>query len=180
MLQTFRSRNWEKTRLKLQFSSCHNVKIVVLWLILKWYTILEDFFLLDSVHYHDDVKTTVKVWLVQSQDPDVKVISQIDIVMCFIYNISAMSWNMVVLWLILKWYIILVDFFLLDSVHYHDDVKTILKVWLVRSQDPDVRLISQIDIVMCFIYNISAMSWRYQRWCHSNIVTISECPLGSC
>ena len=154
--------------------------MVVLWLILKWYTILEDFFLLDSVHYHDDVKTTVTVWLVQPQDPDVKVISQIDIVMCFIYNISAMSWNMVVLWLILKWYIILVDFFLLDSVHYHDDVKTILKVWLVRSQDPDVRLISQIDIVMCFIYNISAMSYRYRGWCHSNIVTISECPLGSC
>ena len=38
-------------------------------------------------------------------------------------------------------------------------------------------LISQIDIVMCFIYNISAMSWRYRRH-HPNFVTISECPLG--
>ena len=56
----------------------------------------------------------------------------------------------------------------------HDDIK----VWLVQSQDPDVRLISQIDIVMCFIYNISAMSYQYRGWCHSNIVTISECPLG--
>ena len=39
----------------------------------------------------------------------------------------------------------------------HDDIK----VWLVQSQDSDVRLISQIDIVMCFIYNISAMPWQY-------------------
>ena len=38
-----------------------------------------------------------------------------------------------------------------------------IKVWLVRSQDPDVRLISKIDIVMCFIYNISAVSWRYRE-----------------
>ena len=111
ILETFRRRNWWKTRLKLKFFSCHNINMVLLWLILKWYTILEDFFLLDSVHYHDDVKTT-------------------------------------------------------------------LKVWLVQSQDPDVRLISQIDIVMCFIYNISAMSWGYRGWYHSNIVTISECPLG--
>ena len=34
-----------------------------MWLILKWYTILEDFFLLDSVRYRDDVMTTLKVWL---------------------------------------------------------------------------------------------------------------------
>ena len=72
--------------------------------------------------------------------------------------------------------------FLLDSVRYHDDVKTTTtsKVWLVQSQDPDVRLILQIDIVMCLIYNISAMPWRYRRWCHSNFVKISECPLGGC
>ena len=72
--------------------------------------------------------------------------------------------------------------FLLDSVRYHDDVKTTTtsKVWLVQSQDPDVRLILQIDIVMCLIYNISAMPWRYQRWYHSNFVKISECPLGGC
>ena len=70
-------------------------------------------------------------------------------------------------------------YFLLDSVRYHDDVKMTSKVWLVQSQDPDVRLlISQIDIVRCFIYNISAMSWRYRRH-HPNFVTISECPLGS-
>ena len=53
-------------------------------------------------------------------------------------------------------------FFLLDSVRYQDDAKTILKVRLVQSQDPDVKLISQIDIVTCFIYNISAMSRRYR------------------
>ena len=51
-----------------------------------------------------------------------------------------------------------------------------MKVWLVQCRDPDVRLISQIDIVMCFIYNISAMSWQYRG--RSDIVTISECPLG--
>ena len=33
-----------------------------------------------------------------------------------------------------------------------------IKVSLVQSQDLDVRLISQIDIVMCFIYNVTAMS----------------------
>ena len=81
------------------------------------------------------------------------------------------------MWLILKWYTILDGFFLLDSVRYRDDVMTTLKVWLVQYRDPDVRLISQIDIVMCFIYNISARSWRYRRRCHSDIVTISECPL---
>ena len=49
---------------------------------------------------------------------------------------------------------------------------------MVQSQDPDVCLISQTDIVMCFIYNMLVMSWRYRGWCHSNIVRISECPLG--
>ena len=39
------------------------------------------------------------------------------------------------------------------SRRYHDDIK----VWLVQSQDPNVCLISQIDITMCFIYNLSAM-----------------------
>ena len=111
ILLIFHSRNWEKTRLKLKFFSCHNINMALLWLILKWYKIMEEFFLLNSVRYDDDVKTTSKVWLVQSQDPN-------------------------------------------------------------------IRLISQIYIVMCFIYNISAMSWRYRGWCHSNIVTISECPLG--
>ena len=76
---------------------------------------------------------------------------------------------MALLWLIWKWYTVLEDFFLLDSVRYHCDVKTTLKVWLVQSQDPDVRLISQIDIVMCFIYNISAMSWWYRGWYRYNI-----------
>ena len=32
-----------------------------MWLILKRYTILEDFFLLDSVRYRDDVMTTLKL-----------------------------------------------------------------------------------------------------------------------
>ena len=49
---------------------------------------------------------------------------------------------------------------------------------MVLSQDIHVRLISQIDIAMCFIYNISAMSYRYRGWRHSNIITIFECPLG--
>ena len=93
ILLTFRSRNWENTRLKLIFFSCHNINITLLWLILKWCTNLEDFFLLDSARHHDDVKTTLKVWLVQFQDPDVRLISQIDIVMCFIYNILTMSWR---------------------------------------------------------------------------------------
>ena len=39
----------------------------------------------------------------------------------------------------------------------HDDIK----VWLVQSQDPDVRLISQIDIVMC--------SFTIYQQCHTNI-----------
>ena len=43
------------------------------------------------------------------------------------------------------------------SQRCHDDIK----VLLVQSQDPDVSLISQMDIFMYFIYNISAMSWRY-------------------
>ena len=35
--------------------------------------------------------------------------------------------NVVLLWLMLKWYVILKDFLQLDSVHYHDDVVMILK-----------------------------------------------------
>ena len=93
ILQIFRGRNWQKTRLKLEFFSCHNIKLKLLWLILKWYTILENFFLLDSVRYHSDAKTALKVWLVQPQDPDVRLISQIHIFMCFIINISTMSWR---------------------------------------------------------------------------------------
>ena len=59
--------------------------------------------------------------------------------------------------------------FLLDSVRYHDDVKTTTtsKVRLVQSQDPDVRLILQIDIVMCLIYSIEGdvtpTSLKYQN-----------------
>ena len=51
--------------------------------------------------------------------------------------------------------------------------------------NPDVRLILQTDIVMCFIYNISATSWWYCGLCYSDIdylvdnVTISECPVGN-
>ena len=93
ILLTFHSRNWENTRLKLIFFSWHNINITLLWLILKWYTNLDDFFLLKSTRYHDDVKTTLKVWLVQFQDPDVRLISQIDIVMCFIYNILQCHGN---------------------------------------------------------------------------------------
>ena len=77
-----------------------------------------------------------------------------------------------------KWYTIREDFFLLNSVCYCDNVMTILKIWLVKYRNPDVRLISQIDIVMCFFYNISAISWRYRGRCHSDIITILECPLG--
>ena len=52
-------------------SSCHNINLPLLWLILKLYTILEDFFLLDSVHYCDDAMTRLKVWLVQYRYPNV-------------------------------------------------------------------------------------------------------------
>ena len=52
--------------------------MALLWLILKWCTILEDFFLLDSVRYCDNVMTTLKVWLVQYWDSDVRLISQVD------------------------------------------------------------------------------------------------------
>ena len=84
---------------------------------------------------------------------------------------------MVLLQLILKWYSNLKDFFLLDSVPFHNDNTTILK--RDQSQYSDVRLISQSDIVKCFIYNTSAMPWRYLRRFRSDIVAISECPLGS-
>ena len=61
ILLTFRSRNWEKThRLELKFFTCNNINMELLWLILNWYTILEDFFLLDSVRYHNDAKMTLK------------------------------------------------------------------------------------------------------------------------
>ena len=40
--------------------SCHNINVTLLWLILKWYTILEDFFLQDSIRYHNDVMTIWK------------------------------------------------------------------------------------------------------------------------
>ena len=62
---------------------------------------------------------------------------------------------------------------------WQNNLKMTLKVWLVQSQDLDVRMIPQIDIVMCFTYSISAMSWRYRGRCHSSIGTILECPLGT-
>ena len=36
------------------------LNVALLWLILKWYTILEDLFLLDSVRYREDVMMTLK------------------------------------------------------------------------------------------------------------------------
>ena len=93
---------------------------------------------------------------------------------------SCHNINMELLWLILKWYTIIEDFFLLGSVRYHDDVKTILKFdW------------SNLKILMsgwyrkltssCVSFTMyQQWSWPYRGWCHSNIVTISECPLGSC
>ena len=71
--------------------------MALLWLIWKCYTVLEDFFLLDSVRYHGDVKTTLKVWLVQSQDW-----YQVDIAnwhrhvfhLQYISNVMAISWVM--------------------------------------------------------------------------------------
>ena len=79
-------------------------------------------------------------------------------------------------WLILKWYTILEDFFLLDSVRYHDDVMTTLK-----SDLSNLKILMSVWYrnwqCMCYIY-MSAMSWRYRGWCHSNIFTISEYPLG--
>ena len=53
------------------------------------------------------------------------------------------------------WYTILENFFMLERIWYHDDV-------MVQSQDPDVRLIFQINIIMCFVYNMSAISWQYR------------------
>ena len=50
----------KKSRLKLWVFSCHNINVTLLWVILKRYTILEDFFLLDSVRYHEDVMTKLK------------------------------------------------------------------------------------------------------------------------
>ena len=70
---------------------------------------------------------------------------------------------------------------LLSAIHvrYRHDAMATSKVWLVQYRDPDVRQISQIEIVMYFICNISAMPWQYRGRCHSDIVGISECPLGS-
>ena len=53
----------KKSHLKLWFFNCHNVNVALLWLILKRYPSLEDFFLLDfflSVRYRNDVMTTLK------------------------------------------------------------------------------------------------------------------------
>ena len=52
--------------------------MALLWLILKRDTILDDFFLLDRARYRYDVMTTLKLWLVQYEYPDVRLISQID------------------------------------------------------------------------------------------------------
>ena len=86
---------------------------------------------------------------------------------------------MALLWLTLKWYTILEDFFLLDSVRYRDDVMGVLKSdW------------SSLKILISgwyrkywhrnvFIYSISAMSWQYLERCHFDIVLMSEFPLWS-
>ena len=95
------------------------------------------------------------------------------------FNFQLPKYKHGVIVVIPKWYTILEDLFLLGSVRYCEDVTTTLKVWLIQYQDPDIRLISHFDIVMCFIYNISAVSWQYRGRCHSDIVTISECPLGT-
>ena len=50
---------------------------------------------------------------------------------------------------------------MLDSVRYRDDIMATLKVWLVQYRDPDVRLISQTDIVMC--------SFTIYQQCHDDI-----------
>ena len=59
-MHIFRRSNWKKSRLELWFFNCHNINVRLLWLILKRYTILEDFFLLDSVRYRDYVMMTLK------------------------------------------------------------------------------------------------------------------------
>ena len=58
------------------------------------------------------------------------------------------------------------------SLRFHHDIK----VSLFQYQDLNVRLISQIDIVICLIYNISAISWQHQEQCHSDIAAISDGP----
>ena len=59
-IHIFRSSNWEKKSPKALIFNCDNINVALLWLILKRDTILEDFFLLDSVRYRDDVITTLK------------------------------------------------------------------------------------------------------------------------
>ena len=54
-IHIFRSSNWEKKSPGALIFNCHNINVALLWLILKRDTILEDFFLLDSVRYRDDV-----------------------------------------------------------------------------------------------------------------------------
>ena len=64
----------------------------------------------------------------------------------------------------------------------HSNIATIsddIKARLVQSQDSDVSLISQIDIVNVFHLQYFSSVMAILRRCHSNIVTISECPLGS-
>ena len=50
----------KKSRLKLWVFICHNINVTLLWVIIKRYTILEDFFLRNSVRYRGDVMTKLK------------------------------------------------------------------------------------------------------------------------
>ena len=80
---------------------------------------------------------------------------------------------MTLFWLIPKRYTILEDFFLLDSLRYHDVMKILKSDW------------SNLKILRSGWYSkvtsscVSfTMSWWYRGRYHSDIVTISECSLG--
>ena len=64
---------------------------------------------------------------------------------------------MALLWLILKWHMILEDLFLLDSVRYCDNVMTILNCYW-----------SNIEILMSLISQIDVSFTIYQQ-CHADI-----------
>ena len=42
----FSQQQLNKRRLKLSFFSCHSMNVALLWLLLKWYAILQELFLL--------------------------------------------------------------------------------------------------------------------------------------
>ena len=56
----FPQQHLRKKWLEALILSCHNKNVTLLGLILKWHTILEDFFLLDSFPYHEDFMTVLK------------------------------------------------------------------------------------------------------------------------